>query len=43
MLHSIQLESVGVDVLLYTRASTISADGKLCLLKAILQRRRGDP
>lgn len=43
MLHSTQLESVGVDVLLYTRASSFSADGKLCLLKAILQRRRGGP
>lgn len=37
MLHSIQLESIGIDALLYTRASTISADGKLCLLKAILK------
>ena len=43
MLHSIQLESVGADVLLYTRASSLSADGKLCLSKAILQRRRGGP
>lgn len=42
MLHSIQFESVGVDVLLYTRAASLSADGKLCLLKAILQRKRGD-
>lgn len=41
MLHSIQLESFGIDVLQYTRTSTISADGKLCLLKAILQRRGG--
>lgn len=43
MLHSIQLESVEIDVLLYTRASTMSADGKSCLLKAIVQRRRGGP
>ena len=43
MLHSIQLESVGIDVLQYKRTSTISADGKLCLLKAILQRKGGGP